>query len=649
MERIEPLIIYTSPDNGIQWCINGGLAPWPGVQEGAILVDGVEGLAPPFVFIEHKGARQDGVTTQHTVYDPAEMDMQIEFTVPPNHDFPEEAAAAIRRVIRDWMASWDPKRPGMLTWTTPDMGKWWCTPRLYKAPPDRLFRAQARRLRQTFTWTIRNDDAFWRGTDSMSDFRFKYTLARDTFNRNDVGTLGPQWQQTYTGSGTSVFETLGTHAGWVLNGSADRTVVNRLLGVNEIQTIAINGAFTGGAWTYTVNGQTASGLAHNISAANLQTAIIALSNVGVGDVTVTGVDGGPYTVVFQGALGFQNITTSVSGAGLTPSGSANAVTVATTVEGTGPNTLTDNQVVRLAIGDIFQWPQGGFLDIWVRHNGNDASPTGVRIRLGGFQAVLSRFNAGVETVMKTEFLFFQPLWWETWTITCGTSTDPRHFKVKRDNWNVLDFKETGTGSALGPANRGIAFGGKVMPGFFGLEAPTTIDEISVGDNAIVAQSGHLTLTNFGDQDGWPRYLVYGPGTFKIGNGPGSAQTVQFGPLLDNQIVLLTTLPRLRGVVDLSPSQPEQVLSAFQAFMKLLITLAYNNNTPPLVDWLQSLFGILPPQGEMYSLLDGRFTTPIPPKPAGSPPTPVSIAVEIVGGDADSKVIAALTPLRVWPE
>jgi hypothetical protein len=170
-EKVHPLVIYNSPANGIEWHLYGGLAPMPGVQEGAYLVDGIEGMHPAFTPVEHKGARQDGVTTQRIVYEPAEMDLLIEFTVPPNPTNPGLAAAAIRRVIRDWFESWDPRNPGTLSIVTPEFGKWWCTPRMFKTPPDKQFKAQARRLRQRYTWTIRNDDAFWRGTDSVSEFR----------------------------------------------------------------------------------------------------------------------------------------------------------------------------------------------------------------------------------------------------------------------------------------------------------------------------------------------------------------------------------------------------------------------------------------------------------------------------------------------
>jgi hypothetical protein len=163
-------------------------------------------------------------------------------------------------------------------------------------------------------------------------------------------------------------------------------------------------------------------------------------------------------------------------------------------------------------------------------------------------------------------------------------------------------------------------------------------------------SAFLNLPNRGDQDAWPRYLCYGPGTFTFSDGPNllSPRTVTFGPLLAGQIALITTLPRLRGVVDLSPSQPAQTLTQFQTLMQQLISFATNNNVPPLLQQFESLFGILPPQGSMYSLLAGRFTTAIPAKVEGLPPVPANIAVTISGGDSNTKIVGAVTPQRRWP-
>lgn len=728
LDRTYAMVTVKSPDNGIHWTIHGGEAPYPGIQEGAYLVDGISGLHPPFTFVEHKGARQPGVTVQRTVFDAAEFDMLIEFTVPPDYDNPDVAALAIRRVINDWFATWDPANPCTFTWVTTDRGRWSCNARLFRTPPDRQFKAQARRLRQRYTWTIRNDDAFWRGVDSTSSFKFSYVLAKDNFSIDYAGNLGPQWQQTYSGAAQAVTPTgatltltggtpvvTATHTGnqivvpqgrvltltgstpsllgvsqvvrplgatltltgkvpqviktaftgacetdpkgfasWTPGGLAEAAVVNRLLGINEIQTITINGNFTGGTWTYTVNGQTAT-IPNGSTPTAVQAAIVALSNVGPNDITVSGPNGGPYVINFLGALGFQNITTDASGAGLTPGGTASAVNVGTQVEGTGPNTAGDAQVIEVAIGDAFQWPwpTGGSLDIWGRLDNNDAAPTGIRARIGQSLITLSRFNAGVETIMHQEILFISPAWWETWRLVCGSATNPRNFKVQRDNFTRMDFNEVGTGSVIGASNRGSGFGMKVgaVGAFtsFTQQVPPSIESFSVGDNVTVTQDGHLFLTNFGDQEGFPRYLVYGPGTFRIANGPDSTSMIEFGPLTDNQIALLPTIPRLRGVVDLSPDQPAQVLDGFQDFVQALVSLAVNKNVPPLLEQFESLFGIQPPQGPLYALLNGRFTNSIPAKPTGGPPPTATIPCQIVGGNADSKIIAALTPLRRWPE
>lgn len=77
---------------------------------------------------------------------------------------------------------------------------------------------------------------------------------------------------------------------------------------NEKQKIILSGGPTGGTWSLTFAGQTATGLAHDISDSALATALEALSNIGAGDVSVarsgTGSAADPYiyTVEFINAL-----------------------------------------------------------------------------------------------------------------------------------------------------------------------------------------------------------------------------------------------------------------------------------------------------------------------------------------------------------
>lgn len=84
------------------------------------------------------------------------------------------------------------------------------------------------------------------------------------------------------------------------------STVTSLLGINEVQVITITGAPTGGTFDLTWDGQTAANLAYDITAAALQTALRALTNINGANVTVAGDAGGPFTVTFIGALAGAN-------------------------------------------------------------------------------------------------------------------------------------------------------------------------------------------------------------------------------------------------------------------------------------------------------------------------------------------------------
>jgi hypothetical protein len=162
-------------------------------------------------------------------------------------------------------------------------------------------------------------------------------------------------------------------------------------------------------------------------------------------------------------------------------------------------------------------------------------------------------------------------------------------------------------------------------------------------------SGFNNLINLGTEPAWPRHLCYGPGTFQIGDGI-SGTVITFGPLLAGQVALITTLPRLRSVVDLSASAPAQAnFGPVRSLVAALVNFATSSNTPPLLQYFESLFGIIPPQGPMYSLLNGRFTQPIAGKGDGINPIVASIEVVISGGNGNSKIITAITPQRTYPE
>ncbi|MGW1468561.1 hypothetical protein ACWCPT_29970 [Streptomyces sp. NPDC002308] len=118
---------------------------------------------------------------------------------------------------------------------------------------------------------------------------------------------------------------------------------------NEVQTATITGAPTGGTFTLTYNGQTTAAIAYNATAATVQAALIALSNLAPGDVVVTGNASGPYTLTFGGTLLGDNVVSLTATASLT-GGTTPGVTMATTTAG-GTATATDG--TQLFAGFLF--------------------------------------------------------------------------------------------------------------------------------------------------------------------------------------------------------------------------------------------------------------------------------------------------------
>ena len=498
--------------------------------------------------------------------------------------------ANMRSVMRSWQGGWNPKVQGRLHVFTPENGEWWARVRQLKNFSDPITYSHENYGKQKFTWAARNDDAFWESFDSVGSFKMNLTSATDSFTGAAASNLGSNWSQTYYAP------------------------------VDGVKT----------------------------------------KDAGVG---TCGLDG--------------NGNTHWTGSGL------NSREVVNRRINSNATSATDYQIISLKINAPIAFDMYGsvYFDLWGRM---DAYGNGIRARIGGngiFNAVtLSRFTGGTSSVNATETvmwgpqpLLIPPLWNEKWTLLCGTTDGLRTFKIQRgDGFTVVNHTESGTGSLAGAGYRGWGWGQAAGPSqtftpknlvLFYQVPPPDVQEWSVGDNNTVTQSGTVPLVNRGDIEAWPRFLCYGPGTFTLGDGADSSNSVTFGPLLENQVALVTTLPRLRSVVDLSSSSlnqkivdgkivpltvPSNKLNDFQAALKGLIDLATNNNVPPLLERFESAFGILPPQGPLYSLLTGRFTTPIDGKDNDSPPVASNVSVTVVNGNADSKVVAAITPRRRWP-
>lgn len=109
--------------------------------------------------------------------------------------------------------------------------------------------------------------------------------------------------------------------------------------VTTVQTVSLILA-SGGTFTLTFSGQTTTALAYNATASAVQTALIALSNLGPDDVTVTGSGGGPYAVSFVG-----DVAEMTANAGSLTSPAATIAVVHTT---TGTTGIDDVQTVTIA-------------------------------------------------------------------------------------------------------------------------------------------------------------------------------------------------------------------------------------------------------------------------------------------------------------
>jgi hypothetical protein len=104
---------------------------------------------------------------------------------------------------------------------------------------------------------------------------------------------------------------------------------------SEIQTVTVGGSGLT-SFTLTYSGQTTSSLDDLATAAEVQAALEALSNIAVGDVAVVGDAGGPWTVTFKGAL----VNTNVAQMTSTPTGGTGTVTVATLRAGAATSATT---------------------------------------------------------------------------------------------------------------------------------------------------------------------------------------------------------------------------------------------------------------------------------------------------------------------
>ena len=127
-----------------------------------------------------------------------------------------------------------------------------------------------------------------------------------------TGTAGASYVVTFGGAlaGRPVSPITASHN---LTGGTNpsATVAQTTAGVtavNEVQKVELPGTPSSGTFTLTYSGQTTAALPYNATAAQVQTALRAISSINGANVSVTGIggvegiSGGPYTVTFIGTL-----------------------------------------------------------------------------------------------------------------------------------------------------------------------------------------------------------------------------------------------------------------------------------------------------------------------------------------------------------
>jgi hypothetical protein len=111
-------------------------------------------------------------------------------------------------------------------------------------------------------------------------------------------------------------------------------VASLTAGTSEQQTVTITGAPTGGTFTLTFSGQTTAAIAYNAVASAVQSALVLLTSIGAGNVTVTGGPGPgtAYVVTFANQLANSD-QPQMTATGSFTGGTTPAIAVTTTTPG----------------------------------------------------------------------------------------------------------------------------------------------------------------------------------------------------------------------------------------------------------------------------------------------------------------------------
>lgn len=272
----------------------------------------------------------------------------------------------------------------------------------------------------------------------------------------------------YSGAGTGYLEIANGTATWVGVSNGDRTVV----GV-YYESFLVTVVGTGGTFTLSWNGVASAAIAPGASASSVQTKLQAISGMPSGNVSVSGGDGGPYTVTVV-TMGTLTATSSLSGTGagvtIVPQGFTNTdyQQLHATIAGL-PNSAGSKNSACLrmnAAGDTYVYGQV-YLSTSLTLNWE------VGCYVAGTKTV---FASGTNAPLNFNF-----------TLRAGVGGNPYRFQGVSGSQVVFDVIDSTHVSQLGSAYR--YFGFRSDTANSGQSTPAPASYIGCSDNALPATLG----------------------------------------------------------------------------------------------------------------------------------------------------------------
>lgn len=211
---------------------------------------------------------------------------------------------------------------------------------------------------------------------------------------------------------------------------------------NEKQTVKINNNPTSGTFTLTYDGQTTSAIAYNASNATIVSALEALSNIGVGDVAVTG---GPLpnrtiTIEFKGALAGTNVVQLTSNAASLGTTTSN-LTVSRTTAGTSYSVKPKWVINSSGIGTASTWnlafkqtDAGGYTSIIRTTNfAQNANATTVKSALTGELLYRREHTSGLTSISGGKLFHADEI-----TVTNSVGSSDLTIELSESAWERLN-------------------------------------------------------------------------------------------------------------------------------------------------------------------------------------------------------------------